>query len=459
MRSNHPWIDDRIRKKVAQRQAVYRDRGRDSVDWGELKDKTDDMISRSKKQWYDKEASRLACKGSHRLAFGALGGLQTKEGKNKWNVLNMRPGASEKEVAEELADHYSKISEDLPHLDMNALPTTYDRPIEDVTQNDVVTRLLQIKKPRSHVSIDLPPKIVNMTANALAPLLTKILHRIRNGEGWPKVWSSEEVTTIPKTRDPEDFNQCRGISCTSIYSKLAEVFMLDILREKIDVGNEQYGGLRGVGTDHMLTEMVTKVLEDMEDNRCAVNVMSIDYQKAFNRMHHGKCLETMARKGSSTQAIKLAATFLGGRTMRAKVGKTMSDPRPTPGGAPQGTKSGNFFFTISIDSVEGDVDVQRRHDNDNETERLHDDSLALSSIFDSETSFNVANVDLRTHGKRTLLDDTYEPDNELVLPQNAHEDEQGFPARWEWRPPWIFKYVDDITTGTRNLIEHGTRHI
>ena len=114
----------------------------------------------------------------------------------------------------------------------------------------------------------------------------------------------------------------------------------------------QYGGIQGSGTDHMLCEMVTKAMEDMEDNRGAVTVMTIDYQKAFNRMEHNHCLASLAKKGASNQTLAMVASFLEGRSMRFKVGRTLSEPKPTPGGAPQGTKSGNFLFTMTIDEVE-----------------------------------------------------------------------------------------------------------
>ena len=35
----------------------------------------------------------------------------------------------------------------------------------------------------------------------------------------------------------------------------------------------------------------------------------------------------------------------------------------------------------------------------------------------------------------------------------------GFPARWEKRPPWVVKYVDDVTEGGENLLQHSTSHI
>ena len=87
---------------------------------------------------------------------------------------------------------------------------------------------------------------------------------------------------------PESLDECRAITCTSLLAKLAETYMVDMLREEVEVGPAQFGGLPGTGTDHMLCEMTTRLLEDMEDPRGVATVMTIDYQKAFNQMEHGQ---------------------------------------------------------------------------------------------------------------------------------------------------------------------------
>ena len=104
--TDKPWIDDKTRRMVARRQEVFRNKGRNSVDWHELKDKTDDMISTSKKKWYDNETERLMQRGAHQMPYKALGALGNIEGGSNWTPLDMRPGKTE-EVAEEFVDHYA----------------------------------------------------------------------------------------------------------------------------------------------------------------------------------------------------------------------------------------------------------------------------------------------------------------------------------------------------------------
>ena len=141
--TDDPWINDPIRKVVDKRRAVYRNRGRDCKDWLELKDKSEDMIWNAKKKWCEEETEKLMDPGSNRLAYAALSDLGTAERSGKrWQVMDTRPGKDEIEVAEELADHYSQISQEYPPLNAQKIPKTYDREITPPTELEVIERLI-----------------------------------------------------------------------------------------------------------------------------------------------------------------------------------------------------------------------------------------------------------------------------------------------------------------------------
>ena len=141
-----------------------------------------------------------------------------------------------------------------------------------------------------------------------------------------------------------------------------------------------------------------------------------------------------------------------------------------PGAAPQGTKSGNFFFTISIDGIE----KEGREEEDPPTKGHGDGHGGVDEVVgviqstnaqedhrdhDPDTSLNVSRVDRRINKKsKTVLDDTI-PDPMLRLSQEDHERVLGFPQGWKGGDVWTQKYVDDVTIGGKNLIEHATSHI
>ena len=66
-------------------------------------------------------------------------------------------------------------------------------------------------------------------------------------------------------------------------SKIYESYVLDWLKSEVTLRASQYGGVRGVSTDHLLVEMWQNILQTLEDYRAGTVVTSIDYSKVFNR--------------------------------------------------------------------------------------------------------------------------------------------------------------------------------
>ena len=124
--------------------------------------------------------------------------------------------------------------------------------------------------------------------------------------------------------------------------------MMDHFLEELTSSPMQFGGFKGSGTVYLLAELLTESMEALDDDRAASTLISLDLSKAFNRMNHNQFIQEFANQGASNQSIYMAASFLRGRNMKIKLpGGLFSITRETPGGSPQGTKSGNFFFCVA----------------------------------------------------------------------------------------------------------------
>ena len=86
-------------------------------------------------------------------------------------------------------------------------------------------------------------------------------------------------------------------------SKIFESYVLDFLKDQVKLRNNQYRGIRGMGTEHVLLQMWQEILENAEDYRAGTVITSVDYAKAFNRMSFQECLGVLARKSASTAVI------------------------------------------------------------------------------------------------------------------------------------------------------------
>ena len=199
---------------------------------------------------------------------------------------------------------------------------------------------------------DIFPDLVTSLAGPLSHPLANIFNDCLTNAYWPRNWKMESVTIIPKISKPESFNNLRNISCTPLFSKTLEFFVLDRLKSEACPAENQYGGIKGSSTSHYLVRAWNAILEALDSGNCAVNLISVDFTKAFNTMSHTACLQKLYDHTASHQSMNMIHAFLSGRKMKIKTKKGFSTTRSLPGGSPQGTLLGNFLYIMTMDDIE-----------------------------------------------------------------------------------------------------------
>ena len=126
---------------------------------------------------------------------------------------------------------------------------------------------------------------------------------------WPDEWKVETQMAIPKKTTPTSMADLRNVSCTNYLLKILESFALEKLKKEVKMKYNQFGGLKGTGTTHFLIDLQQRILECLEDGSSAVSLHAVDFSKAFNRMSHRVCLEELARRGASTDSLRMMAAF------------------------------------------------------------------------------------------------------------------------------------------------------
>ena len=349
--SDLPWFNQTAKKKVRKKKAVFRDEGK-SDRWKALAADLEEYLSKRREVFLQKQRNNLTGPDANRQFFKNVSSYKSFDKPRSFSVRDLRPGKEDGEVAEEVAEYFNKISGEFQPLEPDQIPSTYDRDIPLLTPADVETRLKKCKKPNSMVVGDLFPKLVSPCSPFLAIPLANIYNCILTTYVWPKEWKGEYVTTIPKKKLPSSFGDLRNISCTLLFSKLFEAYVLQCALEELTLKGNQYGGVKGCSTTHMLVEIVQQICDNAEDYRAATVISAIDYSKAFNRVSYQHCLRAFKKKHASTPILKLIATFLTNRTMTVKVGKEWSEPREVNGGCPQGSILGVFLFNVTTEDLE-----------------------------------------------------------------------------------------------------------
>ena len=210
--------------------------------------------------------------------------------------------------------------------------------------------------PKSEGQGELPPKLLKEFFPELAAPVTAIFQNILETGIWPKQWKIETGIPLKKTENPQNEDQIRVISLTPFFSKVLEKiviqWLMDHIGEKID--QKQFGGKKGTATTHYLIELITFILynQDIKQNQThAVITAMVDFSKAFNRIDHNLIISQLAEMGVPGWLLRIVISFLTGRKLQVKYRGAVSELLELPGGGPQGTILGMFFFIVLINPV------------------------------------------------------------------------------------------------------------
>ena len=278
--TDDPWITHEIRSRIRTRKKAFSRTKKRTPHWHALKKETEELIKKSKKEFYEDIKALATEKSNPALYYKAVNKLKDVERANDFDIHTMFPNKSDVTIGNEVAAFFNSVTDS--YVPLENCPVKPNLPI--VLDTHVVAAALKtFKKPKSMVKCDIFPDLATKFSDILAVPLTCIFNKCFATGTWPCIWKEETAVIIPKCRNPESMNNLRNLSCTPLYSKLMESFVLQRLKSEVKIRMNQFGGKKGSGTTHYLIDLWNEILEGLEDNESAVTLMSVDFVKHLTR--------------------------------------------------------------------------------------------------------------------------------------------------------------------------------
>lgn len=193
-----------------------------------------------------------------------------------------------------------------PDNDCDTTPATDQSGGLSISSEGVVELLLRLNAKKSTGPDKIPAIFLKRYVQLIGRFLLIIFNKSLETGKVPTDWLLARVFPVLKKGSPVEISNYRPISLTCISCQVLEHISVKYLNNFLDkhsiIHNAQHGFRRGFSTNTQLVATINEFANVLDMNG-QVDIIFLDFSKAFDRVSHNKLILTMKTIGISPEII------------------------------------------------------------------------------------------------------------------------------------------------------------
>ena len=265
---------------------------------------------------------------------------------------------------------------------------------ENIDINTVKKHILNLNIKKS-VGIDtIPPKLVKIAVDFVAPILTKSINTSIKTNIFPEKAKTATVIPLDKGKlNKNEISNFRPVSVLNVFSKIYELVIQEQLTKTVEELFSPYISAyrKNYSTQHVLIRLIENWKEKLDQN-FYVGAIITDLLKAFDCIPHDLLIAKLSAYGFSMNSLCYINSYLKGRTQCVRINSTKSAFKKILSGVPQGSILGPILFNLSINDLFFFIKKASVFNfaDDNTLSAFSNTTLNLKNILESEANITIS---------------------------------------------------------------------
>ena len=185
---------------------------------------------------------------------------------------------------------------EVPIADLECDPAIEEISTSHIAKVEIRTAIRKMKNDKSGGKDNITVELLKADIGVSEEWLEDLFKTIWDSEEVPKSWKQGLIVKIPKKGDLTECGNWRGITLTSVPSKVFGRIIIDRIRDGVDtkLRKEQAGFRRGRSTVEQIF-ILRNIIEQVAEWQSTLYITFVDFEKAFDSVHreslwkiHGK---------------------------------------------------------------------------------------------------------------------------------------------------------------------------